>query len=155
MKTTFGEYMAGRVDGNRWIVESYAELDDPVPWAATRLDIAATSYAPVGGGVGEPIRFRTPMPRDFSSTSALPSPVPSGASSAVRSRRNQMVRGGCSGLQCGHQRFDHTTGHNILNASAAGMFPIGVAMQAAGTNDTTCRVRVSGIPVTAVLGGGG
>jgi hypothetical protein len=53
MKTTFGEYMAGRVDGNRWIVESYAELDDPVPWAATRLDIAATSYAPVGGGVGD------------------------------------------------------------------------------------------------------
>jgi hypothetical protein len=52
---------------------------------------------------------------------------------------NQVVRGGCSGRQCGHRRFDNTTGRNIVNARAAGMFPIGVA----------------GIPVTAVPGGGG
>jgi predicted RecA/RadA family phage recombinase len=50
--------------------------------------------------------------------------------------------------------FDNTTGHAIVNATA-GVFPIGVAVQAAGTNDATCRVRLSGIPVTAVPGGGG
>jgi predicted RecA/RadA family phage recombinase len=51
--------------------------------------------------------------------------------------------------------FDDTTRHAIVNASAAGVFPIGVAVQSAGTNDATCRVRLSGIPVTAVPGGGG
>jgi predicted RecA/RadA family phage recombinase len=46
--------------------------------------------------------------------------------------------------------FDNTTNHNVVNASATGMFPIGVAVRAAGSSDTTCRVRLSGIPVAAV-----
>jgi hypothetical protein len=31
----------------------------------------------------------------------------------------------------------------------SGFFPIGVAVRAAGTNDATCRVRLSGTPVVA------
>ena len=43
-----------------------------------------------------------------------------------------------------------TSPGNVINATAAGAYPIGVAVRAAGTDDTTCRVRLSGIPVTAV-----
>ena len=49
--------------------------------------------------------------------------------------------------------WDNTTGHKVVNASAGGLFPIGVAVREAGTNDTTVRVRLSGIPVTSVAGG--
>ena len=49
--------------------------------------------------------------------------------------------------------WDNATGHNVVNASGGGLFPIGVAVREAGTNDTTVRVRLSGIPVTAVAGG--
>jgi Uncharacterized conserved protein (DUF2190) len=129
MKTTFSEYVADpkfrrRVDDISWILESYAESDDPVrlSWVATELgvslDIAATWCALVGGEVGEPIRFRTPAPRDFSWTSAPPSPVPSGTSSAVPWMRDQVVRGGCSGLQCGHRR---KSGDLIIVGALAGL----------------------------------
>lgn len=46
--------------------------------------------------------------------------------------------------------FDNVTNHNVANASATGLFPIGVAVAAAGSSDATCRVRLSGIPVAAV-----
>ena len=49
--------------------------------------------------------------------------------------------------------WDNTTNHNVVNASGAGLFPIGVAVKEAGTNDTTCRVRLDGVSVTAVAGG--
>jgi predicted RecA/RadA family phage recombinase len=45
-----------------------------------------------------------------------------------------------------------TTTSDVANASGAGLFPIGVAVKAAGTNDATVRVRLSGIPVAAVAG---
>jgi hypothetical protein len=48
--------------------------------------------------------------------------------------------------------WDNVTGHNVVNASGAGLFPIGAAVRAAATGDTTCRVRLSGIPVAAVAG---
>jgi hypothetical protein len=40
--------------------------------------------------------------------------------------------------------WDATTGHNVVNAGAIGLFPIGVAVRAAGSSDTTARVRLSG-----------
>jgi class 3 adenylate cyclase len=40
--------------------------------------------------------------------------------------------------------WDATTGHNVVNASAIGLFPVGVAVRAAGSSDTTGRVRLSG-----------
>jgi predicted RecA/RadA family phage recombinase len=49
--------------------------------------------------------------------------------------------------------WDNATGHNVVNASGGGLFPIGVAVREAGTNDTTVHLRQSGIPVTAVAGG--
>ena len=44
--------------------------------------------------------------------------------------------------------WDSTPG-NVVNATQAGAFPIGVAVKAAGTNDATVRVRLSGVPVAA------
>jgi hypothetical protein len=41
--------------------------------------------------------------------------------------------------------------HNVANAGE--LFPIGVAVRAAGSRDRTCRVRLSGIRVAAVAGG--
>jgi predicted RecA/RadA family phage recombinase len=41
---------------------------------------------------------------------------------------------------------------NIVNASSAGLFPIGAAVRHAETGDATVRVRLSGVPVTAVPG---
>jgi predicted RecA/RadA family phage recombinase len=49
--------------------------------------------------------------------------------------------------------FDNTTNHNVVNASAAGLFAIGAAVKGAGTNDTTVRVRLDGVAVAAVPGG--
>lgn len=49
--------------------------------------------------------------------------------------------------------WDATTNHNVVNASSAGLFPIGVAVEHAATGDATVRVRLSGIPVAAVAGG--
>jgi predicted RecA/RadA family phage recombinase len=46
--------------------------------------------------------------------------------------------------------WDNTTNHNVVAASAAGLFPIGVAVQAAGSSDATVRVRLSGVPAAAV-----
>jgi predicted RecA/RadA family phage recombinase len=46
-----------------------------------------------------------------------------------------------------------TDDSNVVNASGAGLYPIGVAVAAAGSSDTTARVRLSGIPVAAVPGG--
>jgi predicted RecA/RadA family phage recombinase len=43
-----------------------------------------------------------------------------------------------------------TTDKNVKNASASGLFPIGVAVRAAGTSDTTCRVRLNGVATAAV-----
>lgn len=48
--------------------------------------------------------------------------------------------------------WDNVTGHNVVNASSAGLFPIGVAVVEAGTGEATVRVRLSGIPVAAVAG---
>jgi predicted RecA/RadA family phage recombinase len=45
-----------------------------------------------------------------------------------------------------------TSPGNVVNATQAGAFPIGVAVKAAGTNDATCRVRLSGVPVVAAGG---
>jgi len=45
--------------------------------------------------------------------------------------------------------FDNVTGHNVVNASGAGLFPLGVAVKAAGTNDATVRVRLNGVAVAA------
>jgi predicted RecA/RadA family phage recombinase len=42
-----------------------------------------------------------------------------------------------------------TSPGNVINATAAGAYPIGVAVRAAGTDQTTCHVRLSGIPVMA------
>jgi predicted RecA/RadA family phage recombinase len=41
---------------------------------------------------------------------------------------------------------------NVVNASSAGLFPIGCAVQGAGTNDAIAAVRLDGIAVTAVPG---
>jgi hypothetical protein len=53
MKTTFSKYMADpkfrrRVDDISWILESYAELDDPVrlSWVATELGVSLDIAAP-------------------------------------------------------------------------------------------------------------
>jgi predicted RecA/RadA family phage recombinase len=40
----------------------------------------------------------------------------------------------------------------IAGAPAAGLFPIGAVVRAAGTNDTTVRVRLNGTTVTAIPG---
>jgi hypothetical protein len=45
-------------------------------------------------------------------------------------------------------RWDTSPG-NVINAPAAGAYPIGVAVRGAATDDATCRVRLSGIPVVA------
>jgi predicted RecA/RadA family phage recombinase len=37
----------------------------------------------------------------------------------------------------------------VKNASSAGLFPIGVAVAAAGDTDTTCTVRLNGVSVVA------
>ena len=42
-----------------------------------------------------------------------------------------------------------TSPRNVINATAAGAYPIGVAVRAADTDQTTCNVRLSGIPVMA------
>jgi hypothetical protein len=34
-----------------------------------------------------------------------------------------VVRGGCSGRQCGHRRFDNTTGRNIVMPGRRARFP--------------------------------
>jgi predicted RecA/RadA family phage recombinase len=39
---------------------------------------------------------------------------------------------------------------SVANAAGAGFFPIGFAVQVAGSDDATCRVRLSGLPVVAV-----
>jgi predicted RecA/RadA family phage recombinase len=44
----------------------------------------------------------------------------------------------------------NATNHRVVNVTGAGLFPIGVAVQADGSNDATCRVRLSGIPVVTV-----
>lgn len=41
----------------------------------------------------------------------------------------------------------------VANASGAGFYPIGVAPPGAATGAATVRVRLSGVPVTAVAGG--
>lgn len=46
-----------------------------------------------------------------------------------------------------------TTTSDVVNASGAGLYPIGAAVAGAGTNDATVRVRLSGVPVAAVPGG--
>ena len=38
---------------------------------------------------------------------------------------------------------------NVINGTAAGAYPIGVAVRGAATDDATYRVRLSGIPVVA------
>jgi predicted RecA/RadA family phage recombinase len=48
--------------------------------------------------------------------------------------------------------FDNVTNHNVVNASSAGLFPVGVAVAHAATGDATVRVRLSGVPVAAVPG---
>ena len=42
---------------------------------------------------------------------------------------------------------------NVVNATGAGAFPIGMAVKAAGSNDATCRVRLDGVAAAAVPGG--
>ena len=49
----------------------------------------------------------------------------------------------------GAQVWWETSPGNVVNATQAGAFPIGVAVRAAGTNDATVRVRLSGVPVVA------
>ncbi len=49
--------------------------------------------------------------------------------------------------------FFNATSGEIENASGAGLFAVGVAVKGAGTNDTTCRVRLNGVAVAAVPGG--
>lgn len=46
----------------------------------------------------------------------------------------------------------NTTTGDVANASSAGLFPIGVAVKGAGTNDATVRVRLNGVAVAAVPG---
>ena len=45
-------------------------------------------------------------------------------------------------------RWDTSPG-NVINSTAAGAYPIGVAVRGAATDDATYRVRLSGIPVVA------
>jgi predicted RecA/RadA family phage recombinase len=42
-----------------------------------------------------------------------------------------------------------TSPGEVVNATAAGAFPIGVAVAAAGSSDTTVRVRLNGVSVVA------
>ncbi len=42
-----------------------------------------------------------------------------------------------------------TTDSNVKNATGTGLFPIGCAVRAAGTNDTTVRVRLDGTATAA------
>jgi predicted RecA/RadA family phage recombinase len=42
-----------------------------------------------------------------------------------------------------------TSPGNVANVTGSGFYPIGVAVRAAGTNDATVRVRLSGVPVVA------
>ena len=48
--------------------------------------------------------------------------------------------------------FNATSGE-IENASGAGLYPVGVAVRLAGTNDASVRVRLDGVAVAAVAGG--
>lgn len=42
-----------------------------------------------------------------------------------------------------------TSPGNVVNATQAGAYPIGVAVKAAATNDATVRVRLDGVAVVA------
>jgi Uncharacterized conserved protein (DUF2190) len=48
-------------------------------------------------------------------------------------------------------RWDTSPG-NVINAPAAGAYPIGVVVRGAATEDATCRVGLSGLPVMAASG---
>ena len=52
----------------------------------------------------------------------------------------------------GAQVFWDASAKNVVNASSAGLYPLGCATVAAGANDTTCIVRLNGVAVTAVSG---
>jgi predicted RecA/RadA family phage recombinase len=43
----------------------------------------------------------------------------------------------------------NATNGEIANVTGSGFYPIGVAVKAAGSSDTTVRVRLSGVPVVA------
>ena len=43
----------------------------------------------------------------------------------------------------------NATNGEVSNVTGGGFYPIGVAVKAAGSSDTTCRVRLSGTPVVA------
>ena len=43
----------------------------------------------------------------------------------------------------------NASSQSVANAAGAGFFPLGFAVQVAGSDDATCRVRPSGIPVMA------
>jgi predicted RecA/RadA family phage recombinase len=52
-------------------------------------------------------------------------------------------------INAGQSVWWSTTDKNVKNASAAGLWPIGVAVRAAGTTDTSVRVRLNGVAVAA------
>ena len=52
-------------------------------------------------------------------------------------------------INAGQSVWWSATDKNIKAASASGLFPIGVAVRAAGTTDTSVRVRLNGIAVAA------
>ena len=43
----------------------------------------------------------------------------------------------------------NATNSEIANATGLGLFPVGVAVRAAGSSETTVLVRLSGVPVVA------
>jgi predicted RecA/RadA family phage recombinase len=55
-------------------------------------------------------------------------------------------------INAGAQVWLDNSAHNVVNASSVGLYPLGAAVEAAGSSDTTVLVRLSGIPVTAVPG---
>ena len=48
--------------------------------------------------------------------------------------------------------FWDASAKNVVNASGAGLYPIGCATVAAGSSDATCLVRLDGVATAAVPG---
>ena len=56
-------------------------------------------------------------------------------------------------INAGAAVWANTTTGEIANASGAGLFPLGAAVEAAGQDDTEVLVRLNGTTVAAVAGG--
>jgi hypothetical protein len=137
------------------ITAGILELSEPeslFPWGATSWRDAAAEYHRDRSGRRaieiEPKRLerlRPLMAIDAARAESLR------MERAARSRSGSRSRAcsNCLRLLARFWRGRDTSPGNVINAPAAGAYPIGVAVRGAVTDDATCRVRSSGIPVMA------